>query len=706
MLSSNTTNPAVGKDAPSVRGDLNLLKHTNPDVKLRACDGRVAAHVDINGLPAFITTHASYIPTLPPRLPDKLALRRDMRFGPDDPTLWPQEYVRMFPHLGAMPRKTTKTLREKLGVMWWNPGRDNFVSPQTGHPLVRGLGKLDWQSLGRIASPAMVPPGFPGLTQTLRLGLERLQTLPSTYEQMVLGVTNLQRAYLELVGLLCYVKIYAPRMNDPEAVGGLPDDDCIGVFTSDPRIAQQFHAARLPCWLLRPAVAFHEINILRVIHPQDPLSVDLEINPNAPTIAMNLGTERRMRHLYECAETLPWYRNPLESAGTPTIMQPTPTVIAGPSHSTAIAGPSHSTAIAGPSHSAVAGSSPAAALGFPGNTRQDAAPRRGGKIEKTKRGPHPYAEERARVKAQKAKGGKTESKEQRDKFEVFRGPEMAPEITGWAQALSNVKRGPPPAGEPASLISSQDESRRQLLLYNYSIMCSALLYRLADPKAPAAPLSAQAWRDALMGKLDGQGKPGSQAQARAAEVAQMLGPAMRPCGIQTLKDFPPNPVNVPPTTQIRAREFTWELAEINFRYEFLAVDKRASGLTRVDECMDCLAGGKLLDVDLSLSKKGLVAISTQERLPYLLRMAALIWDWHPKPNTVVLRAGDRKPKHWNPKSDDLSADVTMGEPGEIGERGEIEKLELEVAQHYTQTFYGFFERAAIIPMRLEHEFGT
>ncbi|KAJ6526483.1 hypothetical protein DFH09DRAFT_863826, partial [Mycena vulgaris] len=92
-----------------------------------------------------------YIPTLPPRLPDKLALRRDMRFGPDDPTLWPQEYVRMFPHLGAMPRTTTKTLREELGVMWWNPGRDNFVSLQTGHPLVHGLGKLDWQSLGRLA---------------------------------------------------------------------------------------------------------------------------------------------------------------------------------------------------------------------------------------------------------------------------------------------------------------------------------------------------------------------------------------------------------------------------------------------------------------------------------------------------------------------------------------------------------------------------
>ncbi|KAJ7669182.1 hypothetical protein DFH06DRAFT_1321208 [Mycena polygramma] len=59
---------------------------------------------------------------------------------------------------------------------------------------------------------------------------------------------------------------------------------------------------------------------------------------------------------------------------------------------------------------------------------------------------------------------------------------------------------------------------------------------------------------------------------------------MRACGIVELA-VPPD--RIPPTTQNRGKEITWELAELNFRAELFALDARASGLHRNEECLGC-----------------------------------------------------------------------------------------------------------------------
>ncbi|KAJ6631633.1 hypothetical protein B0H10DRAFT_2207256 [Mycena sp. CBHHK59/15] len=296
--------------------DIDLLKNRDSDAKLGPFDGRVGAVIQMGGASFFITSNARYIPGLPITHENKIFIRADMWYGPDDPTLWPQAYSSAFCHLGTIPKKPTseKKIKEH-GIMWWDPTPADFVSLDMGRSIIRGLGKLSTPQFSRLAQPtntlieeykvyakSIPPPGkvislFPALVQTLSLGLERLQTLPSTYSKMVLGVINLQHAYLELHGLLSYMTIYKPRMEDPNAVSALPDG-CVGVYTSDPTVAQQFRIARLPYWFIRPMLAFKHENILSIATPLDP-AAELQLEPAVgyPVITVGATTEDKMRAL-------------------------------------------------------------------------------------------------------------------------------------------------------------------------------------------------------------------------------------------------------------------------------------------------------------------------------------------------------------------------------------------------------------------------
>jgi hypothetical protein len=296
----------------------------------------------------------------------------------------------------------------------------------------------------------------------------------------------------------------------------------------------------------------------------------------------------------------------------------------------------------------------------------------------------------ARAHRKATKQPKLPPKPQRNKFQVLDSPNMPNTIPNWARALSEVDRTQPIVSsapnnsvyvfpEPAIIVSAGDEARIQLHLHHYQMMREALLYALAEPQPPD-PFTPQQWRDVLAGKVTGQGQPGSLAASRASAIARVLGPAMRACGIEPADHFPAR--RVLPTTALKARELLWEAAEINFRYELYSVDERASGLSRPEDCRKCFAGGIVSDLNLTLSKQGLAAISFTERLPHLLSLARLMHDWHPRPNATILYAGNRN--EWT--------------------EGQIEDLEYEVARHYTQTFYQLLGRAAVIPMRLEHEF--
>jgi hypothetical protein len=93
---------------------------------LGAFDGRVAAVIEMNGEEYLITTHAGYMPALPPMSEHDVVLHKDLCYRLDDPTSWLQMYSETYCHLGAM---RMKAANPESAILWWEPSRvDSVVS--------------------------------------------------------------------------------------------------------------------------------------------------------------------------------------------------------------------------------------------------------------------------------------------------------------------------------------------------------------------------------------------------------------------------------------------------------------------------------------------------------------------------------------------------------------------------------------------------
>ena len=225
----------------------------------------------------------------------EVKLRADIRYGPDDATLWPQPWTEMFCHLGAIPRKPEDP-NDRLSIMWWDPTLDDFES--FGGSLIDGLGQLSALKLlslrqmmssmeDRIEDHKRAFPDTNKLLLLLARAMQdafiRLDSLQTTFAEMRIGVTEFQRYYLELYGCLDYLEIYKPRMEGarPPAESVM---NCIGAITNIPRIVQDFCTAGLPIWLLRPSTTWDgpvRCNILEIVTPLNPDDV-LCVEDNHP----------------------------------------------------------------------------------------------------------------------------------------------------------------------------------------------------------------------------------------------------------------------------------------------------------------------------------------------------------------------------------------------------------------------------------------
>ncbi|KAF8144834.1 hypothetical protein K438DRAFT_1992397 [Mycena galopus ATCC 62051] len=564
-------------------------------MRLGPYDGRVAAHVLVGSTSCYITTNTDYVPGLPPA-GDELLFRQDMRWGPDDPTLWPHHYSETYCHLGAIPRRTGPH-SDDISIMWWNPGCRDFVCPRTGYTLTRGLGKLGSARISALSPPVhqllkrcegytssfALPrhpvPLVPQLVDNLRRGLDRLCSIPATFEQMVLGVTNVQRTFLELYSLLDWITIYQPRMTDTSRFGGASDVDVVG-------IAVLVHT---------PLSAFHEDNILRVVKPLDPAeSLQLAVVEGFSPIQGGPTLEQRIQNLHRGTSMLPWYKNLFASGHTTKAIE---MPAAGPSRAPSAAGPSVKSSIVG------------------------------GKSSRQKSYDRPRPDHNRNQDAHF---------QQRNKFAHFDTPYMAPAIPSWRAALAAIDTSLTPLCSPhprnvyvfpeSALVIGSDGCR-DMYLHHYQLIRDALLYRMGDVNEPHESMSAAEWRNALQGKLIVQGKHKSQAEKRTTSVEHILGPALRACGINTLNGFPVAQVNVPPTMPARAKEIT----RVVSTYMLCGLFPWWSARSHLSE-----------------SRKGFAAISLSDRLPHLLRLAWLMEDWtyRPRPDTVRL-ASERKPEYWN-----------------------------------------------------------
>lgn len=119
----------------------------------------------------------------------------------------------------------------------------------------------------------------------------RLACLPSTFQEMVIGMTEFQRYYLETLATLDYLQIFRPRMDNvlgkdsPEP----PHSNRIGAFVTDPHVAQEFFHAGLPFYFVRsvPQVLAAKprpviLQLIDADYPPEAMLVDA--SPRFPTI--------------------------------------------------------------------------------------------------------------------------------------------------------------------------------------------------------------------------------------------------------------------------------------------------------------------------------------------------------------------------------------------------------------------------------------
>jgi hypothetical protein len=310
-------------------------------------DGNVAAFAQLGAQHYFITTNTDYVPAVPSlEIPHAVFLRSDMRYGTDDPTLWPQQWTSRYCHLPLIPKKGSCP---ELEVMWWNPTPTDFA---VGSAVTRGLGRLKRTQISKLiapinelvdrctnlrrTSPHSAIPLFGELIQHILMWLEQLRTLPTTFPKMVFGVTSLQRAFLELDALYNYMTVYKARLNDymPSVPNTPAVAKCVGAFTSTPAVAQQLWAAQVPFWFLRPVEVFDAENILKVIpllEPRFGLPDDNAHSVAAPPVLYSgNSTLEKIEAIHRAAVHTPWYHDPFETGFT-RARSPSPTPAPVPS---------------------------------------------------------------------------------------------------------------------------------------------------------------------------------------------------------------------------------------------------------------------------------------------------------------------------------------------------------------------------------------
>ncbi|PPQ83571.1 hypothetical protein CVT24_004788 [Panaeolus cyanescens] len=457
-----------------------LLANRNSSVALTAYDGKVGVAM---GKYVYTTPNESFIPC--PVLGSRtIAVRNDYRYGPDDHTLWPQPYSETFPHLGAIPRRPQDP-QNPLSAMWYDPIDTDFVPVHKGG-IAKGLGKLSSTLLNNRFAPlvsavqirfqayiAQIPDEKPekkfvsSIERALHYSYSRLISLPTTWHHIRFTVAEVQRYYLELVGFLDYMEIFKPRMDGLQPPSGSVAQT-IGVFTNKTRIVEEFMAAGLPVWYMRPVDSNFGSNVLSVVEPLQYFGVLVtKVHSAFPVLFdakkyISTGDVVGLIHTF----SRKWISapDPFEDIGDAVAQSDAPKVASQPSSSRSTGPP----------------------------------PRKKFKTTDSML---------SRGSSSSSAKPVTQANTSRDKFELLQGPMVPFTIPAWVDALRSVDQSLPPAisqpkrggyyafPDPGLFIAPESDKRRQQLIEQYCRIEDAWMHRSSTKSGSS--LTNQQWRDLL-----------------------------------------------------------------------------------------------------------------------------------------------------------------------------------------------------------------
>lgn len=214
-------------------------------------------------------------------------IRDDTLYGHHDPIQWPQQWVYKMPHLCiiALPPDEDD---DPHHIMWWRPGREeiDYIDSSVMTDFER-LRRSHVMTLKSITSEVLnrrwnfVRADYGSLEfclDSMELALQCL-SLPATYCDIILQLSNLQRYWLESNAWMDWTEIYrgrCVRMRDsPYSV----NHKLMGAFTSDPDTVQKLYRGGIPVWYIRWQESISTMDtVLEFASPDLPEHHDINLN--------------------------------------------------------------------------------------------------------------------------------------------------------------------------------------------------------------------------------------------------------------------------------------------------------------------------------------------------------------------------------------------------------------------------------------------
>ncbi|KAH0825854.1 hypothetical protein J3R83DRAFT_7775 [Lanmaoa asiatica] len=579
---------------------------------------------------------------------------QDGRYGVWDCFQWPQLHCHVYSWAGCVLREEAHVEREDRCRLWWKVGKQSFkIIPgsdfSVGHLRQPEFARLDAiyldaekavQKWAREHRSYTGPIRFHVWLKACHRVLMRIKDLPLTFFDMKLHVAHFQRLALDIFAMLDYLDIELHGWKD-----GQPRTRAstrfMGVFTSDPDVCQIMFDARVPVWFLRKEnLLSYDLKVCQVVEVRQPSTIDtspatfLDAERFILPAAKSPGGFQRHMHTRQASYISPdvFTRALLEKPSlnsndkTSSILSPSP----APE----------------PTSSAPSGGVTQVTV-----RTMTGSVRTARKNKKTS----PYAYDRpAKIPPQDVTW---------QELDVSFAPPWITRQPGNSPAIYSYF---PP---PRLFVRTH---RRFIYLRTWLACRSAWISRLSV--SSVEPARVQLWRDFLSRMPEATKETDS---GRSFEEAKELFREL----VSVKQDHPPEAdlsirdVTIPSKELSQLDDYTsglilWDLYELGFRFELLALDKKVVPHIWSDGNVDSTLAES--SRAFPSSNRGISALSPQEKRPFIEAFRTFVSAWPSFPPSL---------------SEALAA----------GDDSKVYAVESGVAHFYCQTFYDTFRRAPMVP---------
>ncbi|KAI0712367.1 hypothetical protein C8Q76DRAFT_600348, partial [Earliella scabrosa] len=590
-------------------------------------------------------------------------LCKNFRYGKFDPLQWPQVYTARYPYFAAV--STPKLPPHPHAPMWNPPQLSDFV-PLRG-TIIQGLGflrrgfvdvlaELAAAMSNRVrdylsASPVEQCADLLWHELAMRQAVERLRTLPATFPDQAFQVSELQRHWILADAYLRFQSCCTATRSRPAQVEAV-----VGAWTCDGGVVQKLYSAGFPVWFVRPVSRVVAPKIRQVVTCRRPTYLCQEPLQDTGPVYTGLAGDRHLSVMLSSGHT---YRDiSMNAVISPDYRIPVsqPDQATGPMGRVGVLTSVHSHRQRPCTyHMCIA------MYDDPGPSQVHASYRRG-----------------------------------RDKFEEVDHPWMPKALRGWRRAIDALDRSGPPKPqvlrgywipEPALILGPRDPHRMQRYIMNWLRIRHIWLYLLRIPNSGTYQVAPQSWRSFLNNPID---DPKEQSDTRSSQRAQVITKLLNDAFPNHAFDFTTDaPVSwhnysFTSISDDVAPLILWEMFDLGFRYELLAVDQylrprrsRRDEAAREDD-LSRIFPTHTIHALSSLPTEhsaGLSAPLPQRRVQSLNAFREILSYWPGCP------------------ADILNAKPLLGTES----TEEIESVEFSLATFYVTNFFDLFARAPLLP---------